>query len=237
MNTPLYKQVEESIKSEIKNGRWVVGQQIPTESNLCSLYDVSMITIRRALNNLESDGFLVRVQGKGTFVTQDSLHYSLSGKLMGFTEEVLAQGRNPGSIVLDCGFKSPTEEIAEKLELVNHEKVFFLERARLIDGNLSRIVISNIAYRYFPNIENFNFSTNSLFDVFTNVYGFEPVRSIAKLDITLANEEMSKKLEVSPNSPLYFFQTTFYTSNQIPIEHSIAYIRPETISYDFEFRK
>ena len=237
MNKPLYKQVEENIKSEIKNGRWRVGQQIPTESNLSSIYDVSKITIRRALKNLESDGFLVRVQGKGTFVTQDSLRYSLSGKLMGFTEEVIAQGRNPGSIVLGCGLYTPTEEITEKLELVNHEKVFFLERARLIDGNLSRIVISHIAYRYFPNIESFDFSTNSLFDTFTKVYGYEPVRSIAKLDITLANEEMSRKLEVSLNAPLYYFQTTFYTSNQIPIECSIAYIKPETISYDFEFRK
>ncbi|MFA5354990.1 MAG: GntR family transcriptional regulator, partial [Thermodesulfovibrionales bacterium] len=64
----LYIQLTKIIQGEISSGRLKPGQKIPTEEELCRQYEVSKITVRQAINNLASDGLIVKVQGKGTFV-------------------------------------------------------------------------------------------------------------------------------------------------------------------------
>ncbi len=64
----LYIQLTRIFTEEICSGRWQLQQQIPTEEELCKKYDVSKITVRQAVSNLVSEGYLVKRQGKGTFV-------------------------------------------------------------------------------------------------------------------------------------------------------------------------
>ncbi|MEW6739266.1 MAG: GntR family transcriptional regulator, partial [Nitrospirota bacterium] len=64
----LYIQLMRIFLELINSGNWQLGQQIPTEEDLCKKYNVSKITIRQAINNLVSDGYLIKIQGKGTFV-------------------------------------------------------------------------------------------------------------------------------------------------------------------------
>ena len=64
----LYIQVMRLLVDEIGKGTWNIGDRIPSESELSARYAVSKITIRQALTNLSADGYLVKIQGKGTFV-------------------------------------------------------------------------------------------------------------------------------------------------------------------------
>src|SRR5512133_2060820 len=64
----LYIQVMRILVDEIANGTWRVGDRIPSEDDLSARCGVSKITVRQALTNLAADGYLVKVQGKGTFV-------------------------------------------------------------------------------------------------------------------------------------------------------------------------
>lgn len=66
----LYSQVTQTLRQRILDGYWKSGDKIPTEDQLCELCDVSRITVRRALLQLESDGLLYRVQGSGTYVAR-----------------------------------------------------------------------------------------------------------------------------------------------------------------------
>lgn len=65
----LYIQLTRIFLSEIASGKWGLAQKIPSEDELCRRYNVSKITVRQAINNLVSDGYLIKLQGKGTFVT------------------------------------------------------------------------------------------------------------------------------------------------------------------------
>lgn len=69
---PLYYQVENYMRDKIVKGEWPGGTQIPTEVQLMELFGVSRATLRQAISDLCNDGFLNRVQGKGTFVTENS---------------------------------------------------------------------------------------------------------------------------------------------------------------------
>ena len=66
---PLYQQVKEDIKAAIEQGKYKPKEKIPTEPELSAEYSVSRITVRRAVEELCSEGYLVKMQGRGTFVS------------------------------------------------------------------------------------------------------------------------------------------------------------------------
>lgn len=66
---PLYRQVETDIKSKIVSKVYVAGEKMPTENELSEQYNVSKITIRKAIQTLSDEGYVKKVQGKGTFIT------------------------------------------------------------------------------------------------------------------------------------------------------------------------
>ncbi|ODA44623.1 Transcriptional regulator, GntR family [Thermodesulfovibrio sp. N1] len=66
----LYLKLYEILKMKIEKGEWTVGIQIPTEEQLCKNYDVSRATVRNAISELVREGYLKRIQGKGTFVVK-----------------------------------------------------------------------------------------------------------------------------------------------------------------------
>ena len=67
--TPLYKQLKKIIEDQIKSGEKKEGDGIPSEKKLCELYNISQITVRKAIFELVNDGVLYRIPGKGTFIT------------------------------------------------------------------------------------------------------------------------------------------------------------------------
>src|SRR6266487_2784197 len=65
-SVPLYYQLQEILHQQIASGRFKVGDPLPSEGDLCRMFDVSRIVVRQALEVLEDDGEVVRMQGKGT---------------------------------------------------------------------------------------------------------------------------------------------------------------------------
>ena len=69
----LYFQLRENLTQKILSREWEPGARIPTEKELCEMYDVSRITVRKALDELEQLGYIVRRQGKGNYVNPNSM--------------------------------------------------------------------------------------------------------------------------------------------------------------------
>jgi len=68
--TPLYTQVRDYVLDHIKAGKWREGSRLPSENQLCKMFDVSRITIRSAMDKLVEEGIVYRVQGRGSYVAQ-----------------------------------------------------------------------------------------------------------------------------------------------------------------------
>ena len=66
---PLYQQLMERIRGDVQSGKYKVSDQIPSEKQLCEEYQVSRVTVRRALHDLTEEGLLVRQRGRGTYVS------------------------------------------------------------------------------------------------------------------------------------------------------------------------
>src|SRR5579863_5096919 len=84
---PLYHQLQAVLKAEIESGKWRPGDQLPTESQLTGLYQVSKITVRQALEELAELGYIRREHGRGTFVERRKFDEG-PRELTSFTEEM-----------------------------------------------------------------------------------------------------------------------------------------------------
>src|SRR6056297_1368072 len=97
----LYLQVKESLAEKIKNDQFAIGNYLPTERELCEEYDVSRITVRRALEELEDEGFVVKERSKGVKVINQSIQYikSALNQYQGFHAKMRNKGLEPMSFL------------------------------------------------------------------------------------------------------------------------------------------
>ena len=100
---PLYQQIKEDIKAAIERGKYKPNEKIPAEPELSAEYSVSRITVRRAVEELCNEGYLVKMQGRGTFVRTPRIHRKMTGgdKLESFSKTCRESGRVPGARLLD----------------------------------------------------------------------------------------------------------------------------------------
>lgn len=115
--------VYNSIKEKIVIGGWYEGMLIPSETQLCEMYEVSRITIRRALKELEYSGYVKRIQGKGTFVkssNRDAIEINSTKDL----------GDTISYEVIELKNVAANSEVARKLNIAEFEEVLFIRRIR-----------------------------------------------------------------------------------------------------------
>ena len=89
-NVLKYQKIEEDILDAIKSGTLQPGEKVPSQSELMAKYSVSAITIRKAFSELINEGYLVGIQGSGTFVAKKQMIRSLTS--ISFAEELKEQG-------------------------------------------------------------------------------------------------------------------------------------------------
>ena len=98
----LYIQIMRLLVDDIGRGTWGIGDRIPSEDELAARFGVSKITIRQALSNLSADGYLMKVQGRGTFVAGNKPVVGLTMKT-GFTDGLFGRGVQETREVLERG--------------------------------------------------------------------------------------------------------------------------------------
>lgn len=126
-----YVRVRDYLRSLVTH-ELAVGDAIPSERLLCERFGVSRMTVRQAVDALVIDGLLEREQGRGTFVAPAKL--DLEVRLASFGEEMHRRGMEPSSKVLAAEEAAAAPDIADALELLPGEQVFYLHRVRYADG-------------------------------------------------------------------------------------------------------
>src|SRR4030042_6635283 len=128
----LYLQLCEIIKRKIESKEWGVGSQIPTEDDLCKMYDVSRATVRAAVLELVRQGYLYRQQGKGTFVKQLTTDELVM--LTSFRELMLEPGINFSTEVLVQTTMMPIGNIGHLLNISPDKHIIYIKRITIVDG-------------------------------------------------------------------------------------------------------
>ncbi len=129
----LWRQIEQAMERDIAAGTIVPGAQLPTEAQLAARFGVNRHTVRRAMEELSRRG-LVRVeQGRGSFVAEDVIDYTI-GPRTRFSEVIRKQNREPAGIVLRVEEVAADRAAADALGVRRGSKLVMVERLASADG-------------------------------------------------------------------------------------------------------
>ena len=142
---PLYRQILEGIKQKIEAGELKTGDKLPSEQELMEHYRVSRRTVRTAVDELCSQGCLVRKQGKGTFVSRPKLHRKIVN-VLSFQEACEKCGMRPAHRLLACAVRMATPEEQQQLSLGGGARVLHTQRVLTADGE--PVMVENAVYPY-----------------------------------------------------------------------------------------
>ena len=127
---PLYKQLKDLLLQEIKEGIYKANQKIPTELELSEKYQISRMTVRKALAELVEEGVLAKKQGKGTFVCTPKIDV----RSPNFTMMCVTNHKVPSSKIIKIVKQPASERDIRELNLVPDEEVIYLLRLLFADG-------------------------------------------------------------------------------------------------------
>lgn len=217
---PKYYQVKKTIVEKIDNDKFVIGQLIPSERELMVMFDVSRITVRKAIEELEQEGYLYKVQGKGTYVKGDQNSQDLIS-ITSCTQDVIRLGMKPSRKVLYSKVMPADKKRQRKLSIGDNDKVFFLSRIYYADNEPINYTKTYLPYRLFEGIEQYDFSRESLYEVLEKKYGVALSRAVRSIEAIIAHDEIAEYLDVEEGVPLLLFQCTTYGlvgGKEIPVE-------------------
>ena len=126
---PLYLQIENQLRNIIREPEYKKGKMLPNEVDLSKQLGISRNTLRQAINNLVTEGLLVRKKGIGTIVVNQSVS-SKAKNWLSFTQEMKAQGIEPTNYELHTSWALPSEEICRFFSITDEKKILKLERLR-----------------------------------------------------------------------------------------------------------
>ncbi len=199
--TPLYKQLEEMLLTEIERGVLKPGIRIPTEIELSEQYHVSRVTVRKALAALSDAGYLERKSGKGTFVAEKKMQRNLSSTVLSFTEMCQLMNMVPGAKTHKIALEEPTPKEAEQMNLSKGENIIVIKRVRYADGKPIML-----EWNKFPETFNFLFNENlndiSLYEILRTKYNISLDHSSKTIDIVFASAQEAKALDITKGYPL-----------------------------------
>ncbi|MFW8051654.1 GntR family transcriptional regulator [Vagococcus fluvialis] len=235
-NIPLYSQIARELRENIRNGDWVEGQRIPTEMELCDIYHVSRITIRKAIEEITQENLLVREKAKGTFVN----HYSPEKTnhltfIKSFTQEMKEQGKIASTINANVTKMIADHNIATQLKISVGDDVLCLKRTRGSDGEFLAYFVTYIPYQFPFSLDSKDYY-GSFYD-YLATFNIFPTKQSEYVEAIIANTHLQHVLKLKKSEPI-LKRVRFTTDSQLNFnEYTECFYIGSKYKYYLDFRE
>ncbi|MBO0462101.1 GntR family transcriptional regulator [Enterococcus sp. DIV1298c] len=227
---PLYYQLVDALKKHIE-AEMIPHDKLLSERELCLYYGVSRTTVRLALQELETLGYIYKKHGKGTFVSDLS---NQAGSLAGaysFTEEMQALGRTPKTSILAFEKLAATKQLAECLNVNLGEAIFKIKRLRLADDVPLMVERSYLPAKLFLGLDLSLLESKPLYDVFLEDFDQHVQVAEEEFYASIVYAKDAELLHICDGAPiLHLKRTTFNVKNEI-IEYTDSIARADQFHY------
>lgn len=230
----LYIQLMRIFLEQINSGKWQLGQQIPTEEELCKMYNVSKITVRQAINNLVSDGYLIKIQGKGTFVASKLPVVGLSMKTT-LTEDMFGKEVKLERKILNKGIKEPPPDVRGFLK--TNDRIYYILSKRLGNGKTAYIEEAFIPQGMLPYIDKLDITQGSFYSVLQERASKRIFKMVQTIEVSRSTGDVSKYLEVEDGFPLLIIHRLFLSSDDTPVAYTKIQGRSDRYKFQTEFER
>ena len=198
---PRYLLLYNSLRNQIKNSEYSVGDNLPPEPLLEKKFNVSRTTVRKAVEMLADQGFVTIQQGRGTkvldFKTTQKLQYVTS-----FSETLKEKGYTVKQRVRSVERVQPPPHVAERLGVSESELMLLITRTTLADDIPIALLENYLLARLVPGIEDKLASLESLYRLLEGEYHIFIDAATDHISATTASPEEARLLETQPGKPL-----------------------------------
>lgn len=232
---PLYHQLKEIFRKNIILGNWIPGEKLPNQVELANMYGVSLAVVRQAVELLVNEGFLLKRQGKGTFVIDSRIHQGPQ-KLTYLTEELSSKGLRASSKVIK--FKvEPANEMASKIFSVSlGTPMIIIKRLRIMDDIPLGIQTFYCPEKMLPGILQEDL-TSSLYEILSKRYGIKIVSAKEKYYATVLDKHECELFGIKWPFAGFLVERTGYDLSGFPVEYTESIIRADKYSVEINLRK
>lgn len=207
------------------------GEQIPTEKELCETNRVSSITVRQAILNLVNEGLLIRIQGRGTFVTEDIANTNTL-QLRGSINDLIVNGLKTQEVkVLSINRIKPPKKVSKFLRIKEDEEVIQVRRTRNANNLPVSYIINYLPLETGVKIKEEDLQKYPMLQILRDQVGIPLSGGIQYIEAIVADNDIASVLSVSMASPILFIETLVFEKVKKPVEFVQTFIRPDRYKY------
>ena len=219
--TPLYKRFATAIKEAVRTGVLVHEEILPSERDFSQALSISRITVRKAMDELEKEGVVLRSRGYGTQICSQ-FEYSLK-EPKGLSQQAVLRGKKPDTVWINKSKISCSAEIGEKLGLSKGSEVYLLKRIRYVDQQAVSVEESWVPARYIADADEIGIS---LYDYFRQQQ-ILPVKSQSRVSARMPDEALQQQIALPASVPILVIKQLAMDAQGNPLEYSISYCRSD----------
>ena len=227
-----YLEIKEEIKNDILNKKYEIGEKIPSERELASLYNVTRVTVQKAMNNLEQEGFIERVHGKGMFVLKNTegniyiFNNEKSDSVLGFSREFKNKVKISSGLI-EFEIIKADKELAKLLEIKERDEVYYIRRVRLINDMPVTVEDSNIPLSVISEIPKEVLIKGSLYEYIEKITGKKIKDADTIIEASLFTEELAKLLKIKTGFPMLKMTEVTRLEDKRVFNYSYSYNRAD----------
>jgi GntR family transcriptional regulator len=230
---PLHHQVYLDLLDSLDAGAWQPGTQLPTERDLAGHYGCSLITVRRALDELVREGRIERTRGRGTFVLRPRLDRDIAGRAS-FAEEMRQRGLDPDTKVISSRPEAASTSVAAALEMHPGAPTVYLERLRLASGEPYLLEQVHLPAERFPGLLASDLERGSLYELLNTRYATQVVRAREALEPVLLRAREARLLGQRRGAAALLIEGIAFDADARPVEFGRTYVRGDRSRYYVE---
>ncbi len=225
---PAYLRIEQAIRRDIEQSRWLPGDMIPSEAQLSSTHKVSVGTVKKALHNLVTAGFLYRIQGKGTYVAGSFIRCE---KLRFYRNQPgFYQPEPPYSAhFIRCETIPPFSVANAALKIAPAAGLIRLTRMMRMDNKPFVLIESYFAAERFPRLVSeapSRFEKQALTLIVENDYATPTMATQELTSAIAADANLAERLDLPEGSPALLIEMLSFTYKDDPYEYRRSYCIP-----------
>lgn len=230
---PKYCKLADIIKKKVNDGEYSLGEKILTEQKLMEKYQLSRDTVRKAVDHLVKEKYLYKLQGSGTFVSEEFYSQSLL-KFYSFTEEMIKRGKVPSSEIISFELVEADEKVQKKMA-INSKEIYKLIRLRLADKKPVMYETTYLNPNLLKNLSLKVLTEKPLYDIIRKDYKINFDRAIEKFKAVIPTEDILEKLKMSSLRACMELERYTYSQNEV-LEYTKSIARGDKLTFEIELK-
>lgn len=233
---PRHSQISQWLRSQIEEGVFEPEEKLPSENELAKKFDVSRVTIRRALQSLESDEVIYRCQGLGSFVSDKRTPHNLV-RLTDFNEDMAKAGLKASSRVHEFRVIDAPSWLLAPLQIEKGTKVMQIDRLRLGNGDPVAFDSTWLPILYGQLLSEEKLRKATIYKILEEEYDIEVIRGTYRFSADIADDQLSKELKIENGAPLLVIERSTFTMGNKPVYFQRRYYRTDKVMYEMTLER